>query len=299
MLLRAVITAKQNIQNEIQISCRRKRYLIMDLLAEILADKQLRLAQVKAQTSLKTVREQACKVRAEAAPHAFSAALSENERINIIAEIKRASPSRGMIRAHVEPVKLAREYEAGGAAAISVLTEEARFRGALADLCAVRGAVSVPVLRKDFIFDEYQVYEAAAAGADALLLIVAALDDQTLARLRRITEDELGMDALVEVHTREEMRCALLCNAKTIGVNNRDLRTFNVSLDTSLELIREATENVLCVSESGLRDGSDLAKLSLLGYKAFLIGETLMRADEPGKTLRALLDEAKEKMKER
>jgi indole-3-glycerol phosphate synthase len=214
--------------------------------------------------------------------------------VNIIAEVKRASPSRGVIRAGVEPGRLARQYEAGGAAAISVLTEEDRFKGSLDDLRAVRAAVKVPVLRKDFIFDEFQLYEAAAAGADALLLIVAALPDETLSRLRRITEDELQMDALVEAHTKAEMRRASACGATLIGINNRDLHTFNVSLDVSVQLAREIPPDVFLISESGLRTGADLARLRALGYKGFLIGETLMRASEPDKALRALLDEAAE-----
>ena len=211
--------------------------------------------------------------------------------VTVIAEIKRASPSKGEIRAHVEPARVAREYEAGGAAAISVLTEEDRFRGSLDDLRAVRGAVGLPLLRKDFIFDEFQVYEAAAAGADALLLIVAALDDGQLTRLIRQTEDELRMDALVEVHTREEMMRAHACGATLIGVNNRDLRTFEVSLETSVKLAGDARPGVTLVSESGLRSGDDLRRLRSLGYKGFLIGETLMRAPEPDKALRSLIEE--------
>jgi indole-3-glycerol phosphate synthase len=214
--------------------------------------------------------------------------------LNIIAEFKRASPSKGVIRAEAVPEQVALAYERGGAAAISVLTEEDRFQGSMEDLRAVRAAVRVPLLRKDFIFDEYQLYESAAAGADAILLIVAALDDERLARLRSLAEDELQMDALVEVHTKDEMRRAVEAGATLIGVNNRDLRSFNVSLDVSVELIRDAPAGVLLVAESGLRSSDDLRRLHALGYKGFLIGESLMRADAPSKALRKLIDEAGE-----
>jgi indole-3-glycerol phosphate synthase len=151
----------------------------------------------------------------------------------------------------------------------------------------VKSTVELPVLRKDFIVDEYQVYESAGAAADAILLIVAALDDKLLVRLRRLAEDELGMDALVEVHTSDEMRRAAACGAKLIGVNNRDLRTFEVSLDTSLSLAREAPPEALLISESGLNSVADLRRLYEVGYRGFLIGETLMRADDPAQALRS------------
>src|ERR1700681_4547402 len=164
--------------------------------------------------------------RDTAVPHALLGALQDESKINIIAEFKRKSPSRGGIHPSADPLIIAKAYEASGAAAVSVLTEEDYFDGSLDDLRAVRQAISLPVLRKDFIFEEYQVYESAAAGADALLLIVAALDDETLAHLRRITEDELGMDALIEVHTKGEMDRAVASGAKIVGVNNRNLGTF-------------------------------------------------------------------------
>jgi indole-3-glycerol phosphate synthase len=265
----------------------------MDVLGEIIAGKRVRLEGARAERPLAGLRAEALGVRAGAKPHSLRRALEDAGRINIVAEVKRASPSLGMIRADAEPALIARRYAAGGAAAISVLTEEDRFRGSLADLRAVRAAVNVPILRKDFIFDEYQLYEAAEAGADALLLIVAALDDETLLRLRRTTEDELGMDALVEVHTKEEMLRASDCGARLVGVNNRDLRTFKVSLDTSVELINLAPPHTLCISESGLSAHDDLRRLRALGYQGFLIGETLMRSDEPEATLKVLLEEAR------
>jgi indole-3-glycerol phosphate synthase len=272
--------------------------LNMDVLGEIIANKRARLARAREACSLESLRARALAVRGTARRHALRHALEDNGRVNIIAEVKRASPSLGMIRADAEPVKIARMYEAGGAAAISVLTEEDRFHGSLEDLRAVRAAVRLPLLRKDFIFDEYQLYEAAEAGADALLLIVAALDDETLARLRWTTEDELGMDALVEVHTSDELQRASACGANLIGINNRDLRTFKVSIETSIELIGAAPPAALCVSESGLRTPADLRRLRSLGYRGFLIGETLMRSPQPERTLRALLEEAEEKSEE-
>lgn len=261
----------------------------MDFLTEIMALKKARLEQSKRQRSAEALRAQAIDVRRNSRKHALRLALDNRERLNVIAEFKRASPSKGAIRAGAVPAPIALAYEAGGAAAISVLTEEDRFQGALDDLRAVRAAVKIPALRKDFIFDEYQIYESAEAGADALLLIVAALDDETLNHLRRVTEDELGMDALIEVHTEDEMRRAASAGARLIGINNRNLRTFEVSLDASTRLIQSAPPDALCISESGLSTGADLRRLHALGYAGFLIGETLMRSPQPDATLRALL----------
>jgi indole-3-glycerol phosphate synthase len=263
-----------------------------NFLAGIIESKKERLEREAAKRPLEVVRAEAIDVRRKAEAHTFREALTDSTRVNVIAEIKRASPSKGDIRVEATPAELARAYAAGGARAISVLTEEEHFRGSLDDLRAVRAAVALPVLRKDFIFDEFQVYEAAAAGADALLLIVAALDTAALERLRQLTEEELGMDALVEVHTSDEMSQAHACGAKIIGVNNRDLRTFDVSLDVSLELAARAPAGALLVSESGLRTGLDLRRLGACGYRGFLIGETLMRAERPEEALRALLLEA-------
>jgi len=260
----------------------------MDFLSDIVARKRVRLEEARQACGLEEMRLQALEVRKASQPHALRSALA-GAGINVIAEVKRASPSRGVIRADINSAQLARLYEAGGAAAISVLTEEDRFQGSLADLREVRAAVSLPLLRKDFIFDEYQLYEAAAAGADALLLIVAALDDETLTRLRLLTEEELRMDALVEVHTKDELQRAIECGARLIGVNNRDLRTFEVSLDVSRKLAQEMPRHVLSVSESGLHTGFDIKRLHDVGYRGFLIGESLMRAEQPDKALRELL----------
>jgi indole-3-glycerol phosphate synthase len=224
--------------------------------------------------------------REKAVPHALLAALRDEGKINIIAEFKRKSPSKGEIRRDADPAIIAQDYEAAGASAISVLTEEDYFDGSLDDLRAVRQAISVPILRKDFIFEDYQVYESAAAGADALLLIVAALDDEVLSRLLRITEQELLMDAVVEVHTKEEMGRAVNSGAKLIGVNNRDLGTFAVSLETSVRLASISDDKALLISESGIESAEDVRRLYDLGYRGFLIGESLLRSDDPGEALK-------------
>lgn len=260
----------------------------MDVLSEIVAKKRERVLVEKNAVSIDEMRLRAREVRSNAASHALIAAL-RRDGINIIAEFKRRSPSKGVIRPDADLLQIVKSYEAGGAAAISVLTEEDYFSGSLDDLRIVKASVRLPVLRKDFVFEEYQVYESAAAGADAILLIVAALDDELLLRLRRLAEDELGLDALVEVHTRDEMKRAAACGAKLIGVNNRDLRTFEVSLETSLSLASEAPSEVLLVSESGLRSREDLHRLHAAGYRGFLIGETLMRAEDPQQALRNVL----------
>jgi indole-3-glycerol phosphate synthase len=259
-----------------------------DFLSKIIEEKRVRLAESKAALSLEEVRREAFYARSNSPKHALREAIEDVNSINVIAEFKRASPSKGAIRAGAEAGLTAREYERGGAAAVSVLTEEDYFRGSLRDLAEVKAAVRLPVLRKDFIFDEYQVFESAEAGADALLLIVAALDDLTLASLLRLTEDELGMDALVEVHTSAELSRALGAGARIVGVNNRDLRTFEVSLETSVELAARAPVDALLVSESGISGPEEIARLRACGFRAFLIGETLMRAERPKDALRAL-----------
>jgi indole-3-glycerol phosphate synthase len=253
----------------------------MDFLSTIINQKRQRVETAKSSVSPAVIKLMAQQSRAVVPHHALVNALSDEERINIIAEFKRKSPSRGEIRSGADPASMARSYETAGAAAVSVLTEEDYFDGSLDDLRAVRQAIALPVLRKDFIFEDYQVYESAAVGADALLLIVAALDDETLVRLRRIAEDELGMDALIEVHTREEMDRAVKSGARIIGVNNRNLSTFEVSLDTSVDLAQHAPNGTLLISESGIGSAADIARLRSLGYRGFLIGESLMRADDP------------------
>lgn len=264
-----------------------------NFLSEIIEHKRARLDYVRAGRALEIVRAGSSDVRHKSQPHALRHALEPDGRPKIIAEIKRASPSKGLIKENFKPAEVARAYSRGGAVAISVITEENYFQGSLEDLRAVRNAVSLPILRKDFIIDEYQIYETAEAGADALLLIVAALNDDQLARFRRITEEELGMDALVEVHTVEEMRRAERCGATLIGVNNRNLRTFEVSLNVSINLAREPPPEAVLVSESGLRSGDDLRRLQSLGYRGFLIGEALMRAADPAQALQRLIGDAR------
>jgi len=259
-----------------------------DFLSKIIERKAARLAESKAVHPLDDVRREALGARADARPHAFRQALEDAGRVNIIAEFKRASPSKGEIRGGASVLEIVSAYDRGGAAALSVLTEEDFFKGSLADLQQAKGCTRLPVLRKDFVFEDYQVYESAAAGADALLLIVAALDDGTLERLLRMTEDELELDALVEVHTAEELGRARDAGAHIIGVNNRDLRTFEVSLQTSVELAKLAPAGALLVSESGLRGAGDVDRLRACGFRAFLVGETLMRAENPEHALRNL-----------
>jgi len=253
----------------------------MSRLAEIIEKKNARLAISKTQTPRETIKSRARAARESASRHALRNALIGDDRIKIIAEFKRRSPSKGIIRGDADPVRVAQQYELGGATAISVLTEEDFFDGSLDDVRAVRQKTTLPILRKDFIFDDYQVYESAAAGADALLLIVAALDDDSLRSLRELTENELAMDALVEVHTRDEMQRAIDSGANIIGVNNRNLVTFEVSLSTSIDLAAVASPATKLISESGIETREDINRLCDAGYNGFLIGETLMRAHNP------------------
>ena len=259
----------------------------MSVLTDIIGKKRERVAAAKEVVSSGEMRRLAVEVRSKATPHAFSDALRADG-INIIAEFKRRSPSKGTIRADANLIEMVQSYEAGGAAAISVLTEEDYFDGSLDDLRQVKAIVALPMLHKDFVFEEYQVYESAAAGADAILLIVSSLEDEILLQLKRLAEDELGMDALVEVHTSDELKRAAACGAKLIGVNNRDLRTFEVSLETSLSLASQMPDESVAISESGLHSSSDLHRLREAGYHGFLIGETLMRTDNPEHALRSL-----------
>jgi indole-3-glycerol phosphate synthase len=226
-------------------------------------------------------------VNAAAPLRDFSSALSKPG-LNVIAELKPASPSRGVLRDPFHPAELAKSLESAGAAALSVLTESEFFRGSLKNLREARTATNLPALRKDFIFDPWQVWEARANDADSFLLIVAALGDAQLGELLALGRD-LGMEPLVEVHTRKELDRAIAQNARIIGVNNRDLQTLEVSVKTSFDLIEYIPEGCIAVSESGLRDQNDLAKLGAAGFDAFLIGEQLMLAHEPGMALAQLL----------
>ena len=256
-------------------------------LTEIINLKKKRLEIAKANCDFEELKKSAIAKRDVSENHRLRAALQKNQ-INIIAEIKRASPSKGVINDKIDVAEVAKSYENGGACAVSVLTEEDKFQGSLEDLKTVRQNVSLPILRKDFIFDEFQIYESAANGADVILLIAAMLDDNDLQNLHRLAEENLGLDALVEVHTREELERAKKISAKIIGINNRDLHSFKVSLDVSRELIKYAPKNALVISESGLQTRENILELRELGFSGFLIGETLMRSGNVEEELRKL-----------
>ena len=248
-----------------------------NFLGEIIKLKKKRLAIAKAKISLENLKRKAFAVRENSKSHRLQTALTRNDKINIIAEIKRASPSKGVINDEINVSELAKTYEMGGACAISVLTEEDKFQGSLEDLKTVKSVVEIPVLRKDFIFDEFQIYEAAEIGADVILLVAAMLDDEVLTKLHRLAERDLGLDVLVEVHTLEELERIKRTGAKIIGINNRDLHSFKVSLDVSRRLIKHAPTDALMIAESGLHTREDLLELRNLGFVGFLIGEVLMR----------------------
>lgn len=225
--------------------------------------------------------------RAGAPPRGFARALGAAGTVGVIAEVKRRSPSKGPLREDLDPAAMVRAYQRGGAACVSVLTDEPFFGGSRDDLQEARAAVSLPVLRKDFIIDPYQVYEAWAWGADALLLIVAALNARQLVELLALTE-ELGMDALVEVHTAAELETALAAGARLVGINNRDLRTFVTRLGVSLDLASQVPPEVLLVSESGIQDRSDVERLATAGVDAILVGETFVKSPDPSEAVAKL-----------
>ena len=257
------------------------------VLDRIVAAKAARLEAAQRETPLNVMIERAAET-ARLARRSFAEEVSRTDRINIIAEIKHRSPSKGIIREDFDPVALAASYAGGGAAALSVLCEEDFFGGSLDHLKAARRVVDLPLLRKDFIIDEYQLYESVAAEADAVLLIAALLDGGLLKSVLDASQ-ELNLDALVEVHSRDEMNRAVRAGAKIIGVNNRDLRSFEVDLDTSIELAAIAPRDAILVSESGISRGSDILRLRDAGFSGFLIGEHFMRADDAGQALRELI----------
>lgn len=256
-------------------------------LEKIIAARRRRVEESKAQVPMEAL-QRAAHSRTERRD--FAGALSRAG-LGIIAELKRASPSRGLLCPHYRRREIAEAYQAGGATALSVLTEEEFFLGSLDDLKTARDAVRLPVLRKDFIIDEYQVYESAAAGADALLLIVAALADAELAKLLALSE-HLRLAPLVEVHTDPELERALAAGARLVGINNRDLDTFEVTLETSFRLREKIPASCLAISESGIKTGQDLERLAAAGFNAVLIGEQLISAGDPGKALDQLLESA-------
>jgi indole-3-glycerol phosphate synthase len=264
--------------------------MMTDILSEIVDRKREVVARLRADRAARDFRDRALATRVNATPHPLLRALESKGGVNIIAEFKRRSPSAGTIRSDLSATDVATRYERGGACAISVLTDEQYFGGSILDLGAIRASTALPLLRKDFIIDEIQIYEAAVVGADAVLLIAAALDDAALAKLRSTAEDELGLDAVVEVHASQELRRAVSAGARIIGVNNRDLRTFRTSLETSERLIAEAPQDRVMISESGLQNPKSLRHLRALGFRGFLIGEALMRATDPEAALRELID---------
>jgi len=219
----------------------------------------------------------------------FFNAINPNGQLKIISEVKHASPSKGIFREDFDPVQIAESYSKGGAAAISVLTDEKYFKGNLSYLKSIRENVETPLLRKDFIVDPYQVYEARYYGADALLLIVAALDQTALKSLLELTHS-LGMNAIVEVHDGEELERALDADARIIGINNRDLRTFNVDLKVSIDLSKKVPQDKIVIAESGISSIEDIDMLRGKGVHVFLIGETFMKAPDPGQKLSELIN---------
>lgn len=254
------------------------------VLDEILAARQERIGVAKAEVPLRQLEESALQ-RKDTRNFAEALRLPG---LQVIAELKKASPSRGLLREDYRVRELASSYEAAGAAAISILTEPDFFQGSIQDLQAAKQAVTVPCLRKDFIMDSYQVVESAAAGADAVLLIAAALSDDQLSDFARLTES-YGMAALVEVHTEAELDRSLAAGSKVIGVNNRDLRTFEVKLETSLRLRKRIPSGYLSVSESGIHSVDDLKRLEDAGFDAVLMGEHFMLSGDPGTELAAFV----------
>lgn len=255
----------------------------MDILNKIIAKKRERLILAKEKMPLDELKEK-CVKRDKAR---FYNALIKSQ-VNIIAEIKKASPSKGIICENFDPTMIAKDYENGGASAISVLTEEDFFQGSLDILKNVRNTVKLPILRKDFIFDPYQVYEAALVGADVFLLIAAILEEKEIIELVELGI-ELGLDALVEIHSEQELEKVLDSQIKIIGVNNRNLKNFTVDIDVSLQLAKRMPKNAIWVSESGINNVADITKLQEVGYHAFLIGEQLMRSQKPKEALQELL----------
>ncbi len=259
----------------------------MNVLERIVLAKRAEVAAAKSRTSRATLEARA---QALPAPRDFVSALRQKVEARlpaVIAEIKKASPSRGVLREDFDPAAIARAYEAGGAACLSVLTDREFFQGALEHLEAARAACSLPVLRKDFIIDPYQVVEARAHGADCILLIVACLERADMKRLEALAH-ELRMSVLVEVHDAAELDAALELATPLIGVNNRDLRTFETRLETTLALLPRIPQGRLLVTESGILARADVARVKAAGVSAFLVGEAFMRTPDPGATLRDL-----------
>ncbi len=258
-----------------------------DILKKILARKAEEVTNRKQRTSLDSLKEIASGMEN---PRGFAAALqskAQSKKPAIIAEIKKASPSKGVIRENFKPLEIAQDYAMNGATCLSILTDKDFFQGSEAYLQMARNACPLPVLRKDFMIDPYQIHESRALGADCILLIVAALENQQMHELAE-TAEELGMDVLVETHNEEELKRALTLNTKLIGINNRNLRTFETSLQTTLELKKKIPEDCLIITESGIHTPEDVQRMLDNEIYTFLVGEAFMRADSPGAKMREL-----------
>ncbi len=258
-----------------------------DILQRIIRRKREEIAERSAKTPLDLLREKATE-RGETRGFAdrLEARIARGE-ATVIAEIKKASPSKGTLREPFDPVDIARRYAAAGASALSVLTDTPFFQGDDRHLIEARAACSLPVLRKDFVIDPYQVFEACALGADCILLIVAALDDASLHALAA-SADDLGLDALVEVHDAKELARAAAIRPRLVGINNRDLHSFDTTLDTTLGLLERIPDKSTVITESGIRDRADVARLRAAGVHGFLVGEAFMRAADPGRALQEI-----------
>jgi indole-3-glycerol phosphate synthase len=258
-----------------------------DILLKILARKKI---EVSARKSLVTHSQLQTAIASASAPRGFIQSLrNKNEQglSAVIAEVKKASPSQGVIRENFKPVEIAKSYADGGAACLSVLTDIDFFQGHDDYLVAARNACSLPVIRKDFIIDEYQIVEARTLGADCILLIVAALDDKVLSHLYQVAND-LGMDVLVEVHDRQELDRAMKLGLSLVGINNRNLRTFKTSLSTTIDLLDQIPDDCTVVTESGIHTRADVKLMRDHNVNSFLVGEAFMRAEQPGDALRSL-----------
>ena len=262
----------------------------MSVLTQICTDKKDHIARQKAQTPLADLQS---RIRDVPPPRGFIHSLAQahqNGRTALIAEVKKASPSKGVIRDDFDPSAIARIYADGGATCLSVLTDEPYFQGHDDFLKAVKDAVTLPVLRKDFMLDPYQIYESRALGADCILLIMAALTDPQAQEFYTLSK-ELGMDVLVEIHDAEELDRALTLSPEMIGVNNRNLKTLDVDLQTGLTLAAQIPDTVLKVAESGISDPQEIERFQKAGYRAFLVGESLMRQDNIAQALKNLLQD--------
>ncbi len=257
----------------------------MSVLHEICDKKRLHVEAQKSKTSLEDIQ---ARIHSAPAPKGFIKALQNASGPALIAEVKKASPSKGIIREDFNPAEIAKSYKSGGATCLSVLTDAPYFQGSDEIFTTVRNAIDLPMLRKDFMIDPYQIYESRAMGADCILIIMAALDDSLAKELYDLSEN-LGMDALIEVHNASELERAARLNPKMIGVNNRNLKTLSVDIQTSFDLLKLIPSNVVKIAESGIAEAGTIQKLNSQGYKGFLVGESLMRQENIEAATTALL----------